>query len=130
MAKLNIPFLPKVRSLKNGSGKRFAMKPLSEGEEMFALHIRAAGLPPPKREYKFHARRKFLFDFAWPEQKISVEIDGGVFSGGRHTRGKGYESDCIKCALAVQDGWKVYRFSVGQVKKGIAIAFLEEEFKP
>ena len=51
--------------------------------------------PEPELEYRFHPFRKWRFDFAWPEQKVAVEMEGGVFIGGAHTRGGHYQSDPI-----------------------------------
>ena len=109
--------------------RRKKIKKPSHLEETFALQIRALRLPEPVREYRFNEARKCRFDFAWPNLKIAVEIDGGTWSGGRHVRGAGYESDCIKNALAILAGWKVYRFTGKQVKDGTAIRFMQMEFK-
>jgi len=91
---------------------------MSNLEETFALQIRAMNLPAPEREYKFCANRKFRFDFAWKEQKLAVEIDGGTWSGGRHTRGKGFQNDCHKFNLAQSLGWVVLRGDAQMVKSG------------
>lgn len=59
-------------------------------EAIFSQQIRALKIPGPKTEYRFHAKRRFLFDFAWPEFKVAVEIEGGTWNRkkpGRHTRG-------------------------------------------
>ena len=53
-----------------------AAKVLSQGEEAFALHCRAEKLEPV-REYIFHPKRKWRFDFYFPERKLAVEIEGG-----------------------------------------------------
>ncbi len=98
-------------------------------EVMFLTQLRAVKLPAPEREWKFHPTRDWRFDMAWPALKIAVEIDGGIWSSGRHVRGYGYEEDCIKMAEAYLLGWTVYRFSTGQVKKGIAIGFLERALR-
>jgi very-short-patch-repair endonuclease len=63
-----------------------------------------------KQEYKFHPKRKWRFDFADPANKIAVEIDGGVFAGGRHTRGMGFKRDCEKINAATVLGWRVLRY--------------------
>jgi very-short-patch-repair endonuclease len=63
------------------------------------------------REYKFLHDRRFKFDLAIPEQKIAVEFEGGIFSGGRHTRGKGYANDAKKYNLATMHGWKLLRYT-------------------
>jgi very-short-patch-repair endonuclease len=65
----------------------------------------------PTPEFRFHPKRRWRFDFAWPAEKIAVECEGGTWSGGRHTRGKGYEGDCEKYNEAVILGWRVLRFT-------------------
>lgn len=72
--------------------------------------------------------RNWRFDLAWPEQMLACEVDGGTFSGGRHTRGTGYENDCEKLAEAVLRGWKVLRFTKGMIEDGRALEFLERAF--
>jgi len=63
------------------------------------------------REHVFDPSRKWRFDFAVVAQKVAVEIEGGVWSGGRHTRGAGFQEDCIKYNRAVELGWKVLRYT-------------------
>ena len=53
--------------------------------------------------------RKWRFDIAWPEYKIAVEVEGGVYTSGRHTRGVGYEMDLRKYNAAALCGWLVFR---------------------
>ena len=45
------------------------------------------------KEYKFHPVRKWRFDYAIPEHKIALEVEGGVWTGGRHTSPKGFLGD-------------------------------------
>ena len=94
-------------------------KALSKGEEAFALHCKAEGLSP-HREFPF-CSRKWRFDFAFQHEKIAVEIEGGIWSGGAHTRGKHFESDAEKYNLAVKMGWRVLRYSTEMVLRGDAI---------
>lgn len=89
-------------------------------------HIRALGLPEPIREYRFHPTRRWRVDYAWPESKVMAEVEGGTWSGGRHTRGGGFEKDCEKYNAAALDGWFVYRFTGAMVREGTAAATLEE----
>jgi very-short-patch-repair endonuclease len=66
-------------------------------------------------EHRFHPVRRWRFDAAFPERKIAIEIDGGAFIGGRHTRGTGFRKDCEKLNTATQMGWRVFRFLPDQV---------------
>lgn len=73
--------------------------------------VKAHNLPEPTREYKFHPDRKWRLDFAWINEMIAVEIEGGVWIGGGHNRGKGYIKDCEKYNNAVILGWRLLRFA-------------------
>jgi hypothetical protein len=98
---------------------------MSEGEEIFLRQCIGIGLPKPEREHMFLAGRRFRFDFAWTDVRLGVEVEGGVFSKGRHTRGVGYSKDLEKYNLAAMHGWTVYRFTTQDVKSGIAVGFME-----
>jgi very-short-patch-repair endonuclease len=64
-------------------------------------------------------KRRFRADFLCPTLKIMVEINGGVFVNGRHTRGGGgYETDLIKLNLAQMNGFKVFQFTYQMLEKG------------
>ena len=60
------------------------------------------------------------FDFACPDLQIAMEIEGGAWVGGRHTRGAGFERDLEKYDRANRLGWWVYRCSPRMVKNGWA----------
>jgi very-short-patch-repair endonuclease len=94
-------------------------------EAEMALQIRAAKLPDPLREHRFHPTRRWRFDFCWPEAGIALEIDGATWTGGRHTRGSGYQADCEKLNEAAVLGWRVFRATRDMVKSGYALRLLE-----
>ena len=98
---------------------------MSQPEELFHSQIRSAGLPEPFREWQFDAERKFRFDFAWPYIHVAVEIEGGIWIRGRHTRGGSFERDCRKYNLAASQKWFVFRFSPGMVESGEAVEFMK-----
>ncbi|APS51736.1 hypothetical protein AVI51_13345 [Piscirickettsia salmonis] len=100
-------------------------KRISLGERAFELHCRLEKITLPEQEYRFHKTRKWRFDFAWPDLKIAVEVEGGTYSQGRHTRGKGFEADCEKYNTATESGWLVFRYSTQQVSQYIAIRQLK-----
>jgi very-short-patch-repair endonuclease len=84
-----------------------------------------AGLPVPVSEYRFHPSRRWRFDYALPQHSVAIEVEGGVWTQGRHTRGKGYLGDLAKYNEATILGWRVLRFTPGQVKDGTALKALE-----
>lgn len=65
----------------------------------------------PEREYRFHPSRKWRFDFAWPQSMVAVELEGGVWTMGRHLRGSGFINDCDKYNAAAELGWIVLRYT-------------------
>ena len=67
------------------------------------------GLPKPETEYTFHPVRKWRFDFAWPDHKVALEVDGGIWTGGAHGRGTGITRDIEKYNEAGAMGWVVIR---------------------
>lgn len=98
---------------------------MSDGESTFALHIAALRLPPPEREYRFDPDRRWRFDFAWPEHRVAFEIEGGTWTGGRHTRGAGFSADCEKYNAAALQGWRVFRVTTDMVRDGRASKLAE-----
>ena len=74
----------------------------------FACGGPGRGLKERLKEAGLHDWR---FDYAFPLYKIFVEVEGGVFSGGRHTRGAGYSSDLDKYNTAASLGWLGFRFT-------------------
>ena len=92
----------------------------------FAQALQYFGAKSFEREYRFHTTRRWRFDFAWPKDKIAVEIEGLVYTGrGRHQMTQGYENDCEKYNTATIQGWRVFRFTYNQIKKGEAFEVLE-----
>lgn len=87
--------------------------------DCFSAACKAYGLPVPEREFRFHPDRKFRFDYAFPAHKLAIEQDGGIYSGGRHVRGKGYENDMEKMNLAVLAGWRVLRYTPQRILDAI-----------
>jgi very-short-patch-repair endonuclease len=86
------------------------------------------------REYSFHDRRGWRFDFAVPDFMLAIEMEGGIYPfyqvrkdgtrhlvrGGGHTTGKAYQDNLDKYNEATVLGWTLLRFSVADVKTGKA----------
>ena len=98
---------------------------MSDLEESFAGQIRMFRLPPAVREHRFSPDRRWRFDFAWVQQKVAVEIEGGIWSGGRHTRGSGFIADCEKYNAATLLGWRVFRFTDKHVHDMTAVDMIK-----
>jgi very-short-patch-repair endonuclease len=104
----------------------------SDLADLLLLHIRAARLPLPIRDYQTLLPRKFKIDLAFVDLKIAIEVDGGEQlrnGGGRHNRAAGMANDCVKQNLLVLAGWKTLRFTGGQVKDGSALAVVREALR-
>lgn len=65
-------------------------------------------------EHRFDPSRRWRFDFAIPAHKVAIEVEGGVFTNGRHTRGKGFIGDMEKYNRAVELGWFLIRITPKQ----------------
>lgn len=94
---------------------------------LFRPYCRTVGIPEPVTEYRFGAMasggtgkglrerlkktglQDWRMDYAWPELKVALEVEGGVFTNGRHTRGKGFLGDMAKYNAAGALGWIVLR---------------------
>ncbi|HAV5429455.1 TPA: DUF559 domain-containing protein [Acinetobacter baumannii] len=98
---------------------------VSEGEATLVQQLKTQKINF-EQEYKFHPKRKWRADFLITGTKILVEVEGGIWSGGRHTRGKGYIGDMEKYNSAAMMGFTVIRFSTEQVKAGVAIKQIEQ----
>jgi hypothetical protein len=111
----------------------------SNGELLLAVQLEQAGIPF-EREYRFAPPRKWRADFAIvlfkhpsepayaaPEQvDILVEIDGGGWVQGRHTRGSGFEKDAEKASAAAILGYRVIRCTPAQVNDGRALSWIRQ----
>jgi len=75
----------------------------------FAL-LKSEGLPVPEYEFKFHPKRRWRADYCWPDPYwLILEVEGGVWTGGRHTRGYGFAKDMEKYNAAAVLGYRLLR---------------------
>lgn len=111
---------------------------MSHAEDLLHSHFSFHKVEPV-REYRFGAEaaggpgkglrdrlaraglKDWRFDFAFPAQKLAVEVEGGAWAGGRHTTGAGFSEDLKKYDAAMRLGWTVYRCDPGMVRSGRAI---------
>jgi hypothetical protein len=70
----------------------------------------------PEPEYHALGDRR-RFDYAWPARKVLVEVHGGVFISGGHTRGSGFIADRQKMRSAAIDGWLVLEYVTTELEE-------------
>jgi very-short-patch-repair endonuclease len=88
-------------------------------------HLRELGLSWLK-EVRFHAERRWRFDYMLLDAQVAIEIEGAIWTRGRHVRGAGFQADMNKYNHATMMGYRVLRFSTEDVLRGRAKAFLAE----
>lgn len=70
-------------------------------------YLRGEGVPEPQYEYRFCDERKWRFDLAWPTYMLALEVQGGIWTRGRHTRGVALLAEWEKLNAAACLGWRV-----------------------
>lgn len=90
-------------------------------ENAFETKARQFGLPAWDTQYKLPGRR-FRWDFAWPEARLLVEVNGGTWSKRRkgHSSGSGIARDYEKANTAALAGYYQLTFDAKMVRSGEA----------
>lgn len=78
-------------------------------KDPFLVATDLAGLPRPVPEYRFHPTRKWRLDYAWPDHRLGLEVEGGVWNRGKHGRGSGIVKDIEKSNALACLGWRLLR---------------------
>ena len=78
----------------------------------------ARRFPLPDAEWYFCRPRRFRFDFAWVPWKIAMEVNGGIWTKGRHSGGAGQLKDFEKMNLAAANGWRVIHCTPSTILTG------------
>lgn len=102
----------------------------------FLFQCRALQLPPVLAQWRFQnsrhpnsASRKHRADFAFPDFKLFVEIDGGVWIKGAHSHPLDILRNMTKGNDAAFLGFTVLHFTPEEVTSGHAIAFTQKVLK-
>ena len=99
---------------------------MSDLEDKLEFQLKSAKITGVTREYKFHSKRRWRLDFAWIDQKIGVEVEGGIWlprSG--HNTGVGISRDVEKGNALTLLGWKLIRVTGKMIKSGEALNIIE-----
>lgn len=98
----------------------------SELEMALVTRLERHGLPLGAGQYRFVPGRLYRFDRAWPEQFVAVEIQGGLWVNGAHSRGSGVERDCVKLSIAAALGWRCLPISKAMIASGQAVELIAQ----
>ena len=79
--------------------------------DLFVNYLRQHTGETVVKEHQFHDTRKWRFDYAFPNLKVAIEVDGAVWTLGRHNRPAGYLADMEKLNTAASMGWLVLRIT-------------------
>lgn len=91
------------------------MERLTDQQALFFALLKAHHLPLPITEHVFARPRKWRFDYCWQAGRVALEVEGGIWTRGRHTRGAGYLADLEKYSEAAVRGWAVVRVTPDQL---------------
>lgn len=122
-----VPTRKKILPLAQNSGKitrKTKTPPPSEHDLFTRLCASQLGAECVK-EYRFYKPRKWRFDYALPLYKIALEVEGGVWTQGRHVRPQGFLSDMQKYNTAALLGWRVFRTTPDKLVTGDTILLLK-----
>lgn len=114
----------KTRSRQNSRKITIHQPPQTEND-MFTrlcnshLHVECV------KEHRFYQPRKWRFDYALPHYKIAVEVEGGVWTAGRHIRPQGFLGDIEKYNTATLLGWRVFRTTPDKLLTNSTILLLK-----
>lgn len=97
----------------------------------FALKIER--LPPPVLQFQFCETRKWRTDFAWPEEKILLEVEGGIWRknhlgqwAGAHSFPANILRDIEKQNAAALMGYSYLRVTKDMIKDGTAVELIKK----
>ena len=95
----------------------------SDANEAMERWLDTLGAPAYAREFMFaKPKRKWRADFCWPELRLIVEVDGGLYipGGGGHNRAAGRKKDMERDNWCAMHGWRVLRYTAAQARDGSA----------
>lgn len=99
-------------------------KPRTESLALLDALMAAEQLPPAEPEYRALPPRRWRIDRAWPDQLVACEVEGAVWTQGRHTRGSGFIGDIEKYNELAIAGWLLVRVTYAMIGDGSAVTVI------
>lgn len=100
-----------VKVRKDQAGEKLRAK-------LFVEFCKQNGIPAPELQHKFAAPdRQWRFDFSWGGNlgMVAIEVQGGIFVRGAHSRGPQQLKDMEKMNAAQLRGWRVFQVTPDQL---------------
>lgn len=111
--------------VKSGLQMRDSRRAVTDYKADLLRQLKDAGLPEPATEFRFNEKRGWRFDFAFKEEQVAVEYEGGIFSGQpSHSSPSGITRDIEKYTEANIAGWMVVRVTAQTVANGKALEYV------
>jgi len=85
-------------------------------EQKFELLWKACNGPILEKEFNFCPLRKWRADYFHRPTHTLIEVEGGMWTGGRHQRGLGFSADAIKYNVASYMGFRLFRLPASLLK--------------
>ena len=96
-------------------------------EEQLDEQIKEAGLAKGMvRELRAIEGRRFRVDFCWPDHNLAVEVQGGIWTRGRHSRPMGIVKDYEKFNLLTLGGWRILLLTSMDVQSGRGLEMIQD----
>lgn len=99
---------------------------------LFLRLCEAFGLPEPVPEYRFHPTRKWRIDWYFEAngRRVALEVEGGVWTQGRHTRGSGFVKDMEKYNAISAAGIALLRVTPERLLKTETLELVKRTLNP
>lgn len=99
--------------------------PKQENLSLLLALLASKGLPAPEPQFRFAPPRRWRLDLCYRAQQIAIEIEGGVWIQGRHTRGSGFIGDIEKYNEVALAGWMLIRITYAMIADGSAVTIIK-----
>jgi very-short-patch-repair endonuclease len=112
-----------ISRIKPGLRKRVGNNTSTPADEL-AFQLLSVKTQFFEREFQIVPDRRYRADFFFIRARLIVEVDGGGWVNGRHSRGYGIENDAEKSALIARMPARLMRVTPKQIKDGRALDWI------
>lgn len=116
--------------VENHFDKKETKRNQSSLEVVLERQIIQFGLPVPKRNFRFHPKRRLEFDFAWEQYRVAAEVQGGIWMRkGAHSRPANIERDAEKLNEAHLNDWMLLFIPGSMLKDSKGITYIMDALR-